>query len=201
VCEVKRLKIMSQPKLILFFLALAVPSLFGERHEVQLDAKYLFAWNVDANGTIQIEVTGETLGYVGIGLNMAKGRMDKAEMAIGGVHEDGRSYYGIYIGHKHKVLQDRKKKWTLVEANQNATHTCMKYERPLTGTNLGGGEEDDDIVPITDKDMYVIWALGKSDKLKKHHGHGKLKVNLINPDKEYLQSLDKEMFNFFVDFW
>lgn len=190
-----------QPKCILVFLVLAIPSLFGERHQVQLDDKYLFAWTVDANEQIQIEVTGETLGYVGIGLNKAKGKMDKAEMAIGGVHEDGKSYYGIYMGHKHKVLQDRKKKWTLVESNQNETHTYLKYQRPLTGANVGEGEEEDDIMPITDKDLYVIWALGKSDKLKKHHGHGRLKVNLINPDKEYLLNLDKEVFNFFVDFW
>jgi hypothetical protein len=60
--------------------------------------------------------------------------MDQAEMSIGGI-ENGNSYFGIYTGHKHKVMLDRKRKWTLLEANQNGTHTHLKYERPLGGSN------------------------------------------------------------------
>lgn len=78
--------------------------------------------------------------------------MDKAEMAIGGIHsENGHSYFGIYTGHKHKVNLDKKRKWTLLEATQNETHTYLKYERPLVGNTRNSygrgddiGENDDD---------------------------------------------------------
>jgi len=32
------------------------------------------------------------------------------------------------------------------------------------------------------KKIHLLWAIGKTDVIKKHHGHGTFYVNLIEPD-------------------
>jgi hypothetical protein len=109
----------------------------GERHEVNFnEGQFAFGWEIkEEEGKIEIDCLGETLGYVGIGFNPKNGKMNKAEMAIGGVtDEDGQPYHGIYIGRHHKVKVHKKgqKQWELLEARQNDTHTFVKYSRPLS---------------------------------------------------------------------
>lgn len=126
-------RIASSLIILLLISLFAIDQVQLERHEVQLDDKFLFGWEVDEeNGSIELDATAETRGYVGIGIS-SKGKMDKAEMSIGGVEDTTNSiYHGVYIGHHHKVKLDRKRKWKLLEARQNETHTYVKYSRPLT---------------------------------------------------------------------
>jgi hypothetical protein len=51
---------------------------------------------------------------------------------------------------------------------------------------------------LQDKPLYVIWALGKSDKIKKHHGHGQYKVNLINPEIPITTAITEEYYYKYV---
>lgn len=68
------------------------------RHFVTLDpnGKYLLEWLVDWNQKrITFNVTVKTTGYVGFGLIRRAGKMTGADIVIGGVYPNGRSYFSV----------------------------------------------------------------------------------------------------------
>jgi len=85
---------------LIFFVVLALlcfSSSKAVRQEKSLDrdGKYVMGWDVDTEkGEIIFDVKVETQGYVGFGLNH-KADMTKADIVIGGVNSDGKTYFGV----------------------------------------------------------------------------------------------------------
>lgn len=66
------------------------------RHFVTLDGKYQLEWLVDWNQKrVKFNVTVKTTGYVGFGLIRRAGKMTGADIVIGGVYPNGRSYFSV----------------------------------------------------------------------------------------------------------
>lgn len=73
-------------------------------------------------------------------------------------------------------VRDDSQDWFLTEAQQNATHTELKFWR-----NFDTGDFDQD-APITTNSVHLLWALGLSDNIGYHFGdRGSTEVTLMDP--------------------
>ena len=68
------------------------------RQEVDLAInRYTFGWEVDgARNMITFDVKVKTLGFVGFGI-ASKANMDGADIVIGGVFQNGTSYFTVSL--------------------------------------------------------------------------------------------------------
>jgi len=66
------------------------------RHEEFANGAYILDWSVDVeSSTIYFNVSVKTLGYVGFGISPSGAGMTGADIVIGGVFENGTSYFGV----------------------------------------------------------------------------------------------------------
>jgi len=137
---------------------------------------YLAEWtaNLDTR-SISFHVVVETLGYVGFGFS-PNGMMVGADIAIGGVNDDGWSFY---FGDRHgtgynEPPLDESQDYTLNLVVQNDTHTTLGFSRLL---NTGDAVND---FEIKDEETTIIWAFGSTDSIEYHRGtRGQYTTNLL----------------------
>jgi len=104
------------------------------KHIAQLDqqGKYLLEWEVIwAEKRVIFNVTVQTQGYVAFGLSK-RGQMDGADIVIGGVDRDGRSYFTDRHGTGRKMPEiDISQDWTLHDAWERNSRTFLSFSRPF----------------------------------------------------------------------
>jgi len=119
---------------IKFLLVILIPivSCGAERHRISFEGGYwTLYWEVLEDSQIQVELVGQTLGWVGLGLN-TKDKMDLGELVIAGVNDtNGKPYFRTFTGKHHRVKAYKNEIWILNHAEQNATHTTIRAQRPL----------------------------------------------------------------------
>ncbi|OXA56477.1 DBH-like monooxygenase protein 1 [Folsomia candida] len=89
-------------------------------------------WAVDKEKElITFEVKVNTTGYVGFGIS-STGRMKSADIVIGGVDSDGKTYFEDRhgIGNVEPVI-DVSQDWTLLDAKKSEGVTHLKFSRRL----------------------------------------------------------------------
>lgn len=70
-------------------------SVLPEREEILSD-RYIVRWTVDPEArTVEFHVIAQNTGYVGFGLSYAGATMFTADIAIGGVYENGTEFFGV----------------------------------------------------------------------------------------------------------
>lgn len=96
------------------------------------DQKYYLEWVVLwPERRIIFNVTVQTTGYVGFGLSLA-GRMDGADIVVGGVRKDGTSYFSDRHGvGNREPREDASQDWVLHTARQTSSHTFLSFSRLL----------------------------------------------------------------------
>lgn len=70
---------------------------YQHREVLDPQGKYLLEWRPDfGQRRVYFNVTVQTLGYVGFGLSR-NGKMSGADIVIGGVEKDGKSYFSVCL--------------------------------------------------------------------------------------------------------
>ncbi|CAL8101372.1 unnamed protein product [Orchesella dallaii] len=153
-----------------------VPSNTRQREVLEANGRVVVEWEINFDQkSITFDVTGETTGYLGFGLSPAGG-MQGADIVIGGIANDGTSYFGDYHGEgDFAPRRDTSQDWRLISAFENTTHTFLRVTRLLDSC-------DHQDVPITNDTLSLIWALGREDDVTYHAGErGTVAMNLLDP--------------------
>ena len=75
---------------------------------------YLLTWEVDIEQkNVTFEVKAQTTGYVGFGVNTIGG-MQEADIVIGGVFDNGTSYFAVCPNITRKMTQHASQHFTTV---------------------------------------------------------------------------------------
>ncbi|XP_019633120.1 PREDICTED: DBH-like monooxygenase protein 1 homolog [Branchiostoma belcheri] len=175
---------MSPLQVLVIFVA-GLPAFLAEAttvftHSAVLDTqgKFRLRWFFD-EASITFEATAETRGYVALGFS-PNGGMANSDIVIGWV-EDGRAELEDRYAHeKSQPVLDAKQDWTLHEAQENGTHTTMRFSRKLQTCD----SSDRDIQKGTTR---VIWAYHPDDPdpgrgpLYHESRRGTSSLNLLDP--------------------
>ncbi|CAL8092490.1 unnamed protein product [Orchesella dallaii] len=151
------------------------------RHIAQLDEQgnYLLEWFVDLEASrITFNVTVATTGYIGFGLSR-RGEVEGADIVIGGVDRNGRSYFTDRFGTGRRLPEvDASQDWTLNDAWERGSRTFLSFSRPFDTCD---SEQD---VAITDDLLQVIWTYGQRDDeiQTRFQIRGIMPVYLLDPD-------------------
>lgn len=136
---------------------------------------YQLEWMVDLEAKkVTFNVTVRTKGYVGFGLS-DNGKMTGADIVVGGVLPNGRSYFSDRhaVGHQTPELDDSQD-WTLLAASESDTSTMLTFSRSLDTC-------DPQDYPITENKIAVIWAYGERDDIRYHYrNRGIFQVYLLH---------------------
>ncbi|CAL8084958.1 unnamed protein product [Orchesella dallaii] len=168
-----------------FFFQGAICSVLNEenpyRHIAKLDQRenYIVEWEVDWDTKrITFNVTVRTTGYVGFGLSK-RGEVDGADIVIGGVDRNGRSYFGDHHGTRGQGLErDASQDWILLDAWERGSRTFLSFSRAFETCD---SEQD---LPITDDLLNIIWTYGSTNNENplNFRSRGELPVYLLDPD-------------------
>jgi len=92
--------------------------------------KYTLRWYRDeCNRNLHFHVVAETTGYIAMGFSYA-GNMYLGDVVIGGVDSNGDTYFGDYYTRGTVTPElDDSQDYTLTSAQENATHTELKFFR------------------------------------------------------------------------
>ncbi|XP_022777654.1 uncharacterized protein LOC111319088, partial [Stylophora pistillata] len=119
-----------------------------------------------ASDKLEFMVQVRTTGWVGFGVALvAPNMMNYYDVAIGGVTDNGTSYFQDYltVGHVQPRL-DTQQDWMLMNASEENNVTTLKFYRMRNTTDL----QNDTAIP-KGMPIYIVWAYHPmSDKLQKH---------------------------------
>jgi hypothetical protein len=150
----------------------------GLKYEVELSSNYSLKWEVVNNETVDFFVRARTPGWVGLALNY-RPRMNGADMVIGGVDDETKSnYLYSFRGHGNTLTPTKPSHWRQGSQIfvQSEGETLVSFRRALNTGEVDG-------ITIENKDLYLLWAYGADDNVrKKHVANGAFLLNLISPE-------------------
>ncbi|CAB3380899.1 Hypothetical predicted protein [Cloeon dipterum] len=139
-------------------------------HAVQLSPNYTLHWRPNES-SVSFKIEARTLGFVGLGFS-PKGGMANADIILLWVDDyTGEAHVGDYYATGNaKPRRDEIQNVELLEAEQNGTHTIVKFRREW--------ETCDQLhdMALGEETVRLIWALGQKDPANGHDPsvwHGK----------------------------
>lgn len=164
----------SENTLVCFVLALALCAGVQSGSIAVSDGRYISNWSVDEKH-ITVEITVETLGYIGWGISFNQS-MIGADLFIAGVYDNNTNYHYDFHGVTNNApVLDDVDNYELLSASQTSNTTTIRFRRALeTGDNEGDKN-------ITNSNQYILWAIGGSDDLDWHfRTRGAYETNLLD---------------------
>ncbi|PFX12052.1 DBH-like monooxygenase protein 2-like, partial [Stylophora pistillata] len=121
-----------------------------------------------ATDKLEFMVQVRTTGWVGFGVaEVAPNMMKYYDVAIGGVSDNGTSYFQDYltVGRMQPRL-DTQQDWMLMNANEENNVTTLKFYRMRNTTDL----QNDTAIP-KGMPIYIVWAYHPMSDNLQHHGN------------------------------